>query len=456
MAEANNQTAWLAYQRKQDRVVNQARTMLARGEKLALAKPTSNLFRHRQKVRSGIDVSMLNQVITVDTANHIAHVEGMTTYETLVKATLAAGFLPTVVPELKSITIGGAVTGVGVESSSFRYGLVHETIAELDILLGDGRVITVSPTNEHRELFYSFPNTYGSLGYALRVVVRLYPIKPYIQLTHHHFSEPQAFFTKLQQVCISNREKGSVSFIDGMVLSAKSLHLTLGQFVDGAPYVSNYQYQKIYYRSISQRQTDFLSTEDYIWRWDPDWFWCSKNFGMQHWWLRLLVGKWLLKSTSYWKIMHFARSSRLLKLWAKLFGRPKETIIQDVQVPIEQAATFYAFFAKDIDIKPVWICPVQTFNSQQAFYNYALPPDKLYVNFGFWDAIPSRRTKGYYNRLLEKKLQELEGHKSLYSDVYYTEAEFWQLYDRARYDKLKGQYDPNNGLKDWYLKVAVK
>jgi len=41
-------------------------------------------------------------------------VEGMCTYEDLVDATLPFGFMPCVVPELKTITIGGAISGIGL------------------------------------------------------------------------------------------------------------------------------------------------------------------------------------------------------------------------------------------------------------------------------------------------------------------------------------------------------
>ena len=54
--------------------------------------------------------------------------------------------MPAVVPQLKTITLGGAVAGVGIESSSHRYGLVHDTMLELDVLLGDGRVVACTPT----------------------------------------------------------------------------------------------------------------------------------------------------------------------------------------------------------------------------------------------------------------------------------------------------------------------
>lgn len=120
---------------------------------VALQKSTSNLFRNRQQTNvTRIDVRDFNHVIQIDAGQALAEVAGMTTYADLVDATLTHGFMPTVVPELKSITIGGATTGVGIEASSFRYGLVHETITEIEILLGDGRVVVCDREHKARQI----------------------------------------------------------------------------------------------------------------------------------------------------------------------------------------------------------------------------------------------------------------------------------------------------------------
>ena len=87
----------------------------------------------------------------------------MTTYESLVDETIRYGLLPAVVPQLKTITAGGAVSGLGIESSSFRYGLVHETVEEMEILTGDGSLMTCS-RSKNRDLFFGFPNSYGTLA----------------------------------------------------------------------------------------------------------------------------------------------------------------------------------------------------------------------------------------------------------------------------------------------------
>ncbi len=135
-----------------------------------LAKSTSNLFRPRSRSAAGLDVSGLTGVIDVDPDARIAEVQGMCTYEHLVDATLPHGLIPLVVPQLRTITLGGAVTGLGIESTSFRSGFPHESVLEMDVLTGAGEIVTTRPGED---LFDAFPNSYGSLGYATRLQIRL-------------------------------------------------------------------------------------------------------------------------------------------------------------------------------------------------------------------------------------------------------------------------------------------
>ena len=86
--------------------------------------------------------------------------------------------MPLVVPQLKTITLGGAVAGLGIESTSFRHGLPHESVRRMEILTGAGEVVTATPDGEHADLYRGFPNSYGTLGYALRLVIDLQPVAP--------------------------------------------------------------------------------------------------------------------------------------------------------------------------------------------------------------------------------------------------------------------------------------
>ena len=113
----------------------------------------------------------------------------MCTYEDLVAATLPYGLAPLVVPQLKTITLGGAVTGLGIESTSFRNGLPHESVLEMDILTGAGEVVTAIAATQHADLFRGFPNSYGTLGYAVRLRIELEPVKPFVALRHLRFHD---------------------------------------------------------------------------------------------------------------------------------------------------------------------------------------------------------------------------------------------------------------------------
>lgn len=431
--------------RESEKLAAQLVAARSAGAAIGLSKSTSNLFRHRDGAhKRKIDVRRFNRVLHVDRERMLADVEGMTTYEAFVDGTLRHGLLPTVVPQLKTITTGGAVSGIGIESSSFRFGLVHETVEEMEILLGDGRIVTCS-RNENSDLFYGFPNSYGTLGYALRLKIGLIPAKRYVHLTHSKFTDPDAYFERIAEVC--NSRTGD--YLDGAIFTPREMVLTAGEFSDTAPRVSDYTYMRVYYQSIRQKTEDWLTAAGYIWRWDTDWFWCSKHFYVQNPVVRFAATKWALNSRTFQSIMRL--SHRL---------RPgpdgTESVIQDVDIPIENAAAFFHFLHAEIGIAPVWVCPFRSPDPTMTYDLYALDPNKLYINFGFWDSIPSTHEEGYFNRKVEQKAFELKGKKGLYSTAYYDEETFWTIYNRERYVELKQKYDPDGVFADLYAKCVQR
>jgi FAD/FMN-containing dehydrogenase len=428
-----------------------------------LGKNTSNLFRTRAQTQErDLGVRDFNHVLSVNPGEGWADVEGMTTYADFVDETLKHGFMPAVVPQLKTITVGGAVAGIGIEATSFRYGLVHETVLEMEIVLASGEVILCSP-HEHQDLFFSFPNSYGTFGYALRLRVKLIPVKPFVKIEHMRYDDFAIYFGAIKKTCTLSRGDaharggagGTPDFVDGTIFGPREMYITTGTFVEDAPFTSDYTYMDIYYKSMQRKTADYLSARDFIWRWDTDWFWCSDAFGAQNPFIRRMFGRNRLNSAVYWKLGNFARKHPFVLQLANRFSR-KEIVIQDVDIPIENAPQFADFFFRDIGIKPVWICPIRAYRNDAKFGLYPLDPEKLYVNFGFWSTVPTNKDDGYYNRLVEAKISELHGVKGLYSDSYYTEEEFWKIYHKDAYDAVKQKYDPQGKLKGLFEKTVKK
>jgi FAD/FMN-containing dehydrogenase len=439
-----------------------------------LAKPTSNLFRSRAATTArGLDVAGLDDVVEVDRRTRTARVQGMATYERVVEATLAHELMPLVVPQLKTITLGGAVTGLGIESTSFRNGLPHESVRQMDILTGTGTVVTARPEGEHADLYRCFPNSYGSLGYAVSLTVELEPVRPYVRLRHVRFHDLTSLVGAISWIMTDRSWDGiRVDFLDGVVFSREELYLVLGTWadaLDAAEHPSDYTGQQIYYRSIPRRGRDVLTVHDYLWRWDTDWFWCSRAFGAQNPRVRRLWPKRWLRSDVYWKIVGFEQRHHPMARIDAWRGRPaRERVVQDVELPLEGTEAFLDWFLRSVPIEPVWLCPVQLRPgpatpsgpgdaTETPWPLYPMHTGVPYVNVGFWSTVPIERGRadGDVNRDIERMVADLGGHKSLYSDAYYSRGDFYAKYGGTAYQDVKRRYDPRGRFPDLYDK-AVK
>ena len=432
------------------------------GSPVRLAKRTSNLFRPRAATDApGLDTSGLTGVVSVDAGAQTADVQGMCTYEDLVDATLPHGLTPLVVPQLRTITLGGAVTGLGIESTSFRNGLPHESVLELDLLTGSGELLTADAGTRHPDLFRGFPNSYGTLGYATRLRIALEPVGRTVSLRHVRFHDLDALVAAVGQVMDTREHEGeSVDYLDGVVFTAEESYLVLGRRSDEPGPTSDYTGRRIFYRSIQHdaptTTRDVLTTHDYLWRWDTDWFWCSRAFGAQNPIARRIWPRRWLRSSVYWKLISLDRRFSVAdRLEARQGRPPRERVVQDVEIPLENTADFLRWFLREVPIEPIWLCPLRL-RDDQPWTLYPLEPGRDYVNIGFWSTVPTvpGAPSGATNRRIEEVVSDLGGHKSLYSEAFYDEETFWRHYGGADYRALKERYDPDHRLPDLYAKAV--
>jgi FAD/FMN-containing dehydrogenase len=418
-----------------------------------LAKPTSNLFRPRARATAGLDVSGLTGVIEVDAAGRLADVQGMCTYEDLVDASLPHGLIPLVVPQLRTITLGGAVSGLGIESTSFRSGFPHESVVEMDVLTGAGEVLTTRPGED---LFDAFPNSYGSLGYATRLRIRLEEVPRHVALRHLRFDDAGMLSKTVAEIVETGAYDGTrVDGLDGVGFAPDELYLTLARWDDGPGRDhSDYTGQDIYYRSIQERETDRLTTYDYLWRWDTDWFWCSRAFGAQHPLVRRVWPRRWRRSDVYHRLVRLDQRFRIADRLDRRAGRPqREAVIQDVEVPVDRLPEFLAWFDERVGMRPVWLCPVV---ATRAWPCYPLEPGVTFVNIGFWGTVHvgPDAADAPLNRAIEAKMLELGGHKSLYSEAFYDRETFDRLYDGPHLARVKTIHDPDDRLTSLYDKAV--
>jgi FAD/FMN-containing dehydrogenase len=455
LQDVSSASAWEAHERAVQRL-RSSYDAIPTGSPVRLAKKTSNLFRPRAATTApGLDVSGLSGVIEIDPVARTAEVQGMCTYEELVDATLPHGLIPLVVPQLRTITLGGAVTGLGIESTSFRNGLPHESVLEMDVFTGAGEVVTTKPGDD---LFDTFPNSYGSLGYATRLRIELEAVPSYVALRHVRV-EPELLASVIDKIVATGEHDGvRVDGLDGVAFAPDELYLTLATWQTEPGETSDYTGQQVFYKSVQHRETDLLTMYDYLWRWDTDWFWCSGAFGAQHPVLRRLWPRSKRRSDVYMRLLGLDRRFSIADRLDRRAGRPqRERVIQDVEVPVERLPEFLDWFDEAVGMRPVWLCPLRL-RGDKDWSTYPLEVGTTYVNAGFWGTVHvgPDAPNGPLNRAIEAHVHEFGGHKSLYSEAFYDRETFDRLYNGPHLAAVKSTYDPDNRLTSLYDKAVKK
>jgi hypothetical protein len=143
-----------------------------------------------------------------------------------------------------------------------------------------------------------------------------------------------------------------------------------------------------------------------------------------------------------------------LAMEGRILNRQRLHLALGCRLVLARGAELHEFLLREIGISPVWVCPFRT--SDRTYDLCPLKPNQLYVNFGFWDTVPTTHGRGHYNRMIENKIAELGGMKGLYSASYYDWGAFWSIYDKARYDHLKRTYDSDGVFGDLYAKCVER
>jgi FAD/FMN-containing dehydrogenase len=416
-----------------------------------LAKSTiSNLFRYEPRGAAARRISLrdFNHVLSLDAAAGTVEVEGLTTYETVVRYCLAHGFLPLVAPELKHITVGGATVGIGIESTCFRYGFVHDGLIEADVLLPSGKIVTVRADNEYSDLFRGLPNSYGTLGYILRAKIALHRAAPYVHLHMEPFDDIAKYLEAMRVATLSSE----LAFVEGLFFEDGRYFLMTGRFAEQVPHVDDVVRKDIFYRLVEKRRDIYLSTFDYIFRYDPDWFWNVPETGFYNVFRRIAPESWR-NSAFYTK--YVAKKTKLLgSLGIKATGL--EPLIQDWEVPWEHGEELIRFCVSEVNLegRPWAAVPIKTPRQPTL---YPIKPNELYFNLGCYCQVhrPAGREPYYYTKIMDKKCFELGGIKMLYSSSFLGEAEFDAIYNGDGYRTLKAKYDAAGNAQTLYKKVAL-
>ena len=383
-----------------------------------------------------IDLSDLNQIIEIDKENKICVAEPGVTFVDLVKETLKYNLVPITVPELKTITIGGAVAGASLESMSFKHGGFHDSCIEYEIITAMGEVLVCTKENENKLIFEMVHGTFGTLGIISKLKFKLISAKKYVHVIYEKYNNIEDY----KKATWGHYQSKDVDFMDGIIHSPTEYVLSLGNFVDTAPYANKYDWMKIYYLSTKVRKEDYLKTVHYFFRYEKG----VTNVAPKSFLGRLFFGK----------ILDTTATLRFVEKFHSLIPTKLIPITIDLFIPFSQLSNFLDWYQKEIGHFPLWYVPYKIVRR----YEWVNPEifeknnDELMIDIAVY-GMEKREGKNYY-RMMEEELMKIGGIKTLISNNYYREEEFWATWNKENYDKVKKVTDPNNIFRDLYTKMC--
>jgi FAD/FMN-containing dehydrogenase len=397
--------------------------------------------RHRDRK---LDVRDLNHILSLDVEARRCTAEPGVTFADLVRETLKVGLAPKLVPELETITLGGAVAGCAVESMAHRHGGFHDSCLEYELVTAAGEVVRCSRERD-TELFEMVHGSYGTLGVLTQLTFELIPAAPFVHMRYLRFDSYEALHARMVAAC----DEPGVDFVDAIGHARDTFVLCLGTFTQTAPESpSSYRGEKIFYRSTLERTEDTLTTYDYFFRYDTDCHWATQTLpGMRSAIGRKLLGRFMLGSTN------LLRWTERLRPLFKL--QKHAPVVIDLFVPKNGAAQFYRWYEREVGYYPLWLVPYRM-RAPYAFLSEShCSGDDLYIDFAVY-GLPNDRPDRDYSRMLERYTFELQGIKTLISENHYDAATFWRIYDRPRYQRVKQRVDPGNLFRDVFEKMCLR
>jgi delta24-sterol reductase len=405
-----------------------------------------------------VDISALSNVLDVNRQSRTALVEPNVPMDRLVEHTLRHGLVPPVVMEFPGITTGGGFAGTAGESSSFKHGFFDDTINYVEMVLGNGEVVKAS-RDERADLFRGAAGAVGTLGVTTMIELQLIEAKKFVHTTYHRTNSVAEAVAKIR----AETEDPANDYVDGILFSKDHGVVITGRLTDDKPADRSPQtfsgaWDPWFYLHVKDQTraaaapVDYIPLSEYLFRYDRGGFWVgAAGFDYFKYVPFTRFFRWFLDDFMHTRMMYRALHGS---------GESARFVVQDLALPYDSAEAFVDYTADKLDIWPLWLCPLKqtpppTFHPHDCKTKATAGTPEPMLNIGVWGWGPVDMDEFVTkNRALEDKLVQLGGMKWLYAHTYYSEEEFWSLYDRPWYESLRAKYSATT-LPTVYDKVKI-
>ncbi|TDJ09522.1 MAG: FAD-binding oxidoreductase [Deltaproteobacteria bacterium] len=409
-----------------------------------------------KKKENSIEVKLFD-ILDVDFEKQTIRVEPLVNIGRLLKYLNPKGWSVPVVPELYDLTVSGLILGYGIEASSHKHGLFYDLATAIEVMTADGTVVRATPDNEHKDLYYSLPWSYGAMGFIVAVELKIIPIKSWVKVTYHPFKTLAAITDKFTALSTA---KNPTDFVEGIMYDKDRGVIIEGQMVDAPSGTINRQglwFKPWFYKyceTIREEHTEFVPLKHFYRRHNKSIFWEGEliiPFG-NHPIFRWLLGWLMPPKVAFLKL---TQGEKIKQYYEDMH------VIQECLVPMTKLTKTIEFCDSNFDCYPVWLCPHKVLNTTPQ--GTLSPEDKsgpsqMFVDVGIWYA-PRAVLRGepfnvrQATKNFEQYLIENHGYQALYAVTELNREDYNKMFDRTLYDAVRKKYNAIGTFMDSYDKV---
>jgi cytokinin dehydrogenase len=150
-----------------------------------------------------VDMTALDEVRCVP-AGRTLTVGAGALWRDVVRAALAKGLTPPVLPDHLGSSVGGVLSTGGLGGSSHRYGLVADWVRALDVVTGTGERLTCSP-DRRPDLFHAVLAGLGQCALIVRATLALVPAPAHVRRYRLYHDSPDTYVTDQRRLARDSR-----------------------------------------------------------------------------------------------------------------------------------------------------------------------------------------------------------------------------------------------------------
>ncbi|XP_057430878.1 delta(24)-sterol reductase-like [Lotus japonicus] len=416
-----------------------------------------------------VDMSAFRNILEVDQERMIARVEPLVNMGQITRVTVPMNLALAVVGDLDDLTVGGLINGYGIAGNSHLNGLFADTVVAFEVVLADGSLVRATKDNEYSDLFHAIPWSQGTLGFLVAAEIKLIPIKEYMKLTY------QPVVGNLQEIAQAytdsfcprdgdqDNEEKVPDFVEGMVYTPTEAVMMTGRYASKEEakkkgnkinsvgwWFKPWFYQHAHSALKKGLFVEYIPTREYYHRHTRCLYWEGKlilPFGDQFW-FRSLFG-WLMPPKV--SLLKATQGEAIRNYYHDMH------VIQDILVPLYKVGDAMEWVHREIEVYPLWLCPLKMFKLPVKTMIYPEPGFELhrrqgdtqtaqmYTDVGVCYAPgPVLRGEVFDGakavRRIEDWLIENHGFQAQYAVSEMSEKSFWRMFDAGLYEHCRRKY----------------